>query len=72
MGRTEQGVTQLNFKILDHERINTEMGNKFAEQLQEMQKEIQTKQPAANPASAAYGYYNMATPAKEAAALPSP
>ena len=37
-----------------------------------MQKEIQKKQPAANPTSAAYGYYNMATPAKEAAAPQSP
>ena len=85
MMRTDQAVTQLNFKVQEQERGVIEMGNKVAERLKEIQQEMQKKQPAESPgdaprgawvggSGAAYGpsYYDMATPAKEATAPQTP
>ena len=85
MMRTDQAVTQLNFKVQEQERGVIEMGNKVAERFKEIQQEMQKKQPAESTgdaprgawvggSGAAYGpsYYDMATPAKEATAPQTP
>ena len=67
--RTDQGVTQLNFKTLEHERVMTDMNNKINIMEVKLQQQVPMTNPMASSGAADAppqpAYHNMSTPAKE-------
>ena len=76
MSRTDQGVTQLNFKAQEHERVMTDMNNKVAIMEAKQQQQVPMTDPAVSSGAAGAAqqpaYYILNTPAKEATAPQTP
>ena len=76
MSRTDQGVTQLNFKAQEHERVMTDINNKVTIMEAKQQQQVPMTDPEAGSGAAGAAhqpaYYNLSTPAKEATAPQTP